>query len=64
MRRDDHKYDVTEKSRIRDEIDEQIREYLKQGGRIDTLAKQQHASNNAKADATAWGGIEELPVGE
>ncbi len=64
MRRDDHKCDLTEKGRIRDEIDEQIREYLKKGGRIDTLENQQHASITAKAGTAAWRGAEERPVRE
>lgn len=50
---------MTEKNRIRDEIDEQIREYLKRGGKIDVLSGKQTKTGNPVG--SVWHGSEEMP---
>ena len=58
MNRNSDKSSVTEKNRMRDEIDEQIREYLKQGGKIDVLTGNQRDPRNAIG--SVWHGPEDI----
>ena len=46
---------TTEKNRIRDEIDEQIRYYLQRGGKIDVLSADRAKSGKAIASSTYGG---------
>ena len=50
---------ITEKNRTRDEIDEQIREYLKRGGKIDVLSGNQAKTGNTMG--SVWHGPEDIP---
>lgn len=53
------KINVTEKNRIRDEIDEQVRDYLRRGGKIDVLSVNQNSTGNAMG--SVWHGSEDMP---
>lgn len=50
---------TTEKNRIRDEIDRQIREYLQRGGKIEVLSGKQAKAGNAIG--SVWHGSEDMP---
>ena len=59
MNREDDKTNIGEKNRIRDEIDEQIREYLQQGGKIDVLGANDRPPQNAIG--SVWHGSDDIP---
>ena len=59
MNRKHDKTSISEKNRIRDEIDEQIREYLRQGGKIDVLSA--NYRNPRSAIGSVWHGSDDIP---
>ena len=58
MNRKDEQTRISEKDRIRDEIDAQIRQYLQQGGKIDVLS----ANNRTPGQAigSVWHGSDDV----
>lgn len=59
MKRKDEQANISEKRRIRDEIDEQIRAYLQQGGKIDVLTANERGTRNAIG--SVWHGSDDIP---
>ena len=59
MKRKDDKTNIGEKNRIRDQIDEQIRQYLQQGGKIDVLSTNDRNPHNAIG--SVWHGSDDIP---
>ncbi|TGD75777.1 hypothetical protein E4634_02595 [Mangrovimicrobium sediminis] len=47
MSRNQQRMNESEKNRMREEIDAQIRDYLQRGGKIDVLASGQHQSGRS-----------------
>lgn len=57
MIRNNDDTNISEKNRIRDEIDAQIREYLQRGGKIDVLTGNQ--DSRRRAVGCVWHGPED-----
>lgn len=59
MNRKDEQSRISEKNRIRDEIDAQIRQYLQQGGKIDVLSANNR--NTGRTIGSVWHGSDDIP---